>query len=788
MKCLLLPPLAVCIGLALSHSIFAQELDLSFLQGGSQLDSQTWAQLNSKYAPGRYLVDVSLNNKGYGKRILTVTPKEGEALCLSKAWLDDAGIFINPVFYQSTFNVEDKCYVLTKESNTHIDFDFTSQSLSFSLPQAGIEKTVKNVNDWNYGTSALRLNYNINGNVNDTSTDFYASSGIMANVGHWIVNSSFNVSQNEANINVASATRAIQSLKADLIIGKTYGGSSLTGGASMLGFGLSSNSAMLPNDIGYSPVFTGVAKTHARVTLLQNSNVVYSELVPPGPFEINDVNLLNSGDVTMVITETDGSKTEQLFPLTVISNMLNPGEVEYDINVGVRDDNDNDADGKLNGLFSSASIGYGFDHYTLRSSLLAHQRYINGGLGVTRGLGNFGTLSAQGAYAFGKYDNGQSRTGSKVSLTYAKTFNQSTSFQVANTLYTSENYTEFSSFKPWDFVDDDRTKPKMQYSASLTHRTEGQTSFSLSGWQRTFFGEDDSQLGLSVSMLANFDNFNLSLGSTYSHVGNDESYGVSASISIPFSMFDKKFNTYTTMSSDLQGAGTVTAGVSSLLTDDLSYSLSTGWNYPNGEQSYSLQSSYQGDRVMGSMAVSQSPGNTTGSASLTGSVIALPEQRDFIFTRNTTDTVAIANIKNTPGVKFAQSPYPTNNKGNAVIPISSYDVNNITLDGSTLPIDTELLTTNEDIVPTGSAVVYVPFGSVNVKRYLLQIKDRQGQFIKNGTWAATDAGVPLGFITQNGVLFINSIDKPKEIRLGQCVISGQSLKDTITLQEVTCEK
>lgn len=54
------------MGLALSTAVVAQELDLSFLQGGSRLDNQAWQQLNSKYAPGQYLVDVSLNNTNSG--------------------------------------------------------------------------------------------------------------------------------------------------------------------------------------------------------------------------------------------------------------------------------------------------------------------------------------------------------------------------------------------------------------------------------------------------------------------------------------------------------------------------------------------------------------------------------------------------------------------------------------------------------------------------------------------------------------------------------------------------
>lgn len=37
------------------------ELDMSFIQGGSSMNREAWAALNSGYAPGRYLVDLFLN-------------------------------------------------------------------------------------------------------------------------------------------------------------------------------------------------------------------------------------------------------------------------------------------------------------------------------------------------------------------------------------------------------------------------------------------------------------------------------------------------------------------------------------------------------------------------------------------------------------------------------------------------------------------------------------------------------------------------------------------------------
>ncbi|EMW40540.1 type VII secretion system (T7SS), usher family protein, partial [Escherichia coli 2785200] len=63
---------------------------------------------------------------------------------------------------------------------------------------------------------------------------------------------------------------------------------------------------MKPGNLGYTPVFSGIANGPSRVTLTQNGRLLYSEMVPAGPFSITDVPLYTSGDVTMKITGEDG--------------------------------------------------------------------------------------------------------------------------------------------------------------------------------------------------------------------------------------------------------------------------------------------------------------------------------------------------------------------------------------------------------------------------------------------------------------------------------------------------
>ncbi|TZB07470.1 PapC domain-containing protein, partial [Escherichia coli] len=46
------------------------------IRGTNKVKGRVWAALNGSYAPGRYLVDRSLNGKEAGKQILDVTPQD----------------------------------------------------------------------------------------------------------------------------------------------------------------------------------------------------------------------------------------------------------------------------------------------------------------------------------------------------------------------------------------------------------------------------------------------------------------------------------------------------------------------------------------------------------------------------------------------------------------------------------------------------------------------------------------------------------------------------------------
>ncbi|ENQ3090556.1 TPA: F4 (K88) fimbrial usher FaeD [Escherichia coli] len=780
-------------------TVAGEKLDMSFIQGGAGVNPEVWAALNGNYAPGRYLVDLSLNGKESGKQILDVTPEDSKELCLSEAWLTKAGVYVSADYFREGYDATRQCYVLTKAPSVKVDFDVSTQSLALSIPQKGLVKMPENV-DWDYGTSAFRVNYNANANTGRNNTSAFGSADLKANIGHWVVSSSATASTgdsggNSATINMFTASRAIRLLSADLLVGKTSTGDSMLGSTGTYGVSLSRNNSMRPGNLGYTPVFSGIANGPSRVTLTQNGRLLYSEMVPAGPFSITDVPLYTSGDVTMKVTGEDGREQTQVFPLAVMNGQLSPGEHEFNLAAGLPDD-----DSDMDGAVFAASYGYGLENLTLRTGLVFNQDWKGASAGMVVGLGWLGAVSVDGAYASAKYRDG-SHSGNKVQLAWSKQLETTNTGLRLSWSRRSEEYEDMSSFNPsevYSQVNQGR-RVKDEWSAGISQPVGKLFSLSLSGWQRSYYPasaisahrqqkDSGKERGVTGTLSTQIEGVGVNLSWTGSRNAEGENnWSASASVSVPFMLLDRRYSSSTSVSTSKDGGTGFSTGLSGSLNDRFSYGFGGGRDSDGGASSY-LNASYSGDRAYLGGALNQSSsGGTSGSVSASGSVLAVPAAKDIMFSRTTGDTVAVVNVKDTPGVKVTSGDGQTNSDGNLVVPLNSYDWNTVTIDAGTLPLSTELTNTSQKVVPTDKAVVWMPFDALKVKRYLLQVKQRDGEFVPGGTWARDSKNTPLGFVANNGVLMINAVDAPGDITLGQCRIPAAKLQDTEKLQEITCE-
>ncbi|MBL7486398.1 PefC/AfrB family outer membrane usher protein, partial [Escherichia coli] len=693
--------LAISAVFASVATVAGEKLDMSFIQGGAGVNPEVWAALNGNYAPGRYLVDLSLNGKESGKQILDVAPEDSKELCLSEAWLTKAGIYVSADYFREGYDATRQCYVLTKAPSVKVDFDVSTQSLALSIPQKGLVKIPENV-DWDYGTSAFRVNYNANANTGRNNTSAFGSADLKANIGHWVVSSSATASTgdsggNSATINMFTASRAIRLLSADLLVGKTSTGDSMLGSTGTYGVSLSRNNSMKPGNLGYTPVFSGIANGPSRVTLTQNGRLLYSEMVPAGPFSITDVPLYTSGDVTMKVTGEDGREQTQVFPLAVMNGQLSPGEHEFNLAAGLPDD-----DSDMDGAVFAASYGYGLENLTLRTGLVFNQDWKGASAGMVVGLGWLGAVSVDGAYASAKYRDG-SHSGNKVQLAWSKQLETTNTGLRLSWSRRSEEYEDMSSFNPsevYSQVNQGR-RVKDEWSAGISQPVGKLFSLSLSGWQRSYYPasaisahhqqkDSGKERGVTGTLSTQIEGVGVNLSWTGSRNAEGENnWSASASVSVPFMLLDRRYSSSTSVSTSKDGGTGFSTGLSGSLNDRFSYGFGGGRDSDGGASSY-LNASYSGDRAYLSGALNQSSsGGTSGSVSASGSVLAVPAAKDIMFSRTTGDTVAVVNVKDTPGVKVTSGDGQTDSDGNLVVPLNSYDWNTVTIDAGTLPLSTE---------------------------------------------------------------------------------------------------
>ncbi|EHL2886934.1 PefC/AfrB family outer membrane usher protein [Salmonella enterica] len=805
-----------------ASSGYASEFNTAFLQGTSEIPSIL--KDGVRYPAGHYYADVSLNGNKTGRFPLGVSAEDekNDQLCLSPEWLQSAGIYFRADAYHETFDSARGCYQPGQKSGTEVNFNLANQTLDFVIPQAWLADK-SDVTRWDYGINGLRLSYSGNFSKNvqnrhngysDDSLNAYGNINSSLNLGRWVLSADMNASRNAQNsefdTNNLVLSTAIHQVRGDLQIGRSQTRTELFQDFGFYGAALSSNSNMRPwSARGYAPVITGVASSTSRITITQGGYTVYSRVIPAGPYRLEDISPVSNGNLLVTVEDNNGQKTVTEYPVATLPTLLRAGEFNYNLAVGERSDSNKvrDAFRAGTGVFTLASLDYGFSTTTLNSALLLHNQYQAAGLGFTQSLGAWGAFSASLNASKAAYDNEDDRKGVSATFKYAKSFTSRTDLQILTYRYQSPGYTEFSAWQPdvrlrypgYRFGDEDHSynyvsfsgREKARYEARLSHRFDG-LYLSASWWQQSYWDHNRHGTGASMSASTSVGNgISVFLSGNYSRnawSSRDDLSG-SLSISIPFSAGGVRHYGSGSVSSSSNGTSSFNTSASATLSERFNYSVSAG---TDSHRNYSagVSGSYAFDSIQTNMAVSKSRDTTTLSGSASGSVIATSET-GLILTKQTSDTIAVVKLKDIPGITFNGS-MPTNSRGNTVLYLTGYNPTTISINPENLPDNAELLNTSFEVVPTEKAIIYREFGFQNVKRYILRLRDMTGQVLTGGS-AVTEQGINAGFISNNGVLLMNLLAAPKRISVtrsngSHCSFDAEKIQEnTGKVQEVRCE-
>lgn len=784
-----------------SHFSVATELNLDFIQGTSVIPSIL--KTDTALPAGQYVVDVLVNNERTGRANLVITEadEKNNSLCLSPEWLDNAGVMMKQDAYDEAFDKEEQCYVLTRNPHTKVAFDYGAQTLKFNIPQAYLLSKTDPAR-WDYGVNGGRLKYygNFNKAVHNDMNAF-GNLDATINLGRWVLSSNMNVShvrdKTEFTSSDLTLSTAISQVQGDLFLGKSQTRTELFSDFNFYGAALRSNSNMRPwESRGYALDISGVAPTPSRITVKQNGYTVYSKMVPAGPYRLDDLRPMGNGDLVVIVEDESGNKTEQVYPVTTLPTLLRPGEFQYNVAMGKKN-NSNELDKAFHsdtGLFWLGSLDYGFSTTTLNSAFILNDDYQAGGLGGTQMLGGLGALSLSANVSKASYDNGEEKSGQSFSVKYAKSFTDRTDLQLLTYRYQSKGYVEFAEFNPKDIWR--YGNQKSRYEARLSHRFDG-TYLSGSYWRQDYWMRDGHDTGSTLSFSTSvFDSMSLFLNGSYSkYAWSDKAdYSISLSVSVPFDLKGPRHYSSNSVGYTRTGGTTFNTSVSAMQTERFNYSLSANAG-SKGDRGASASASYAFDAIQTNMGVSRSynrHGNsqTSFSGSVSGSVLGTSETGP-LFTKESSDTVGIVSIPGVEGVSVNSS-MPTNSDGNTVVWLSEYSENSININMDNVPDDMEFETTSYNVVPTEKAMVYRKFGFENVLRYILRVKDAQGNYLTGGD-ANTEQGLNAGFISNNGVLLMNMLAEPKTVSVNtgdgkQCRFSMAGLNaNTNKVQEVRCE-
>ncbi|WP_431511749.1 fimbria/pilus outer membrane usher protein [Variovorax sp. DAIF25] len=455
---------------ALGSPVFAQEFAASTFNkdflgvGGDQQNADlSLFAFGNRVLPGRYTIDVSVNDRRVGQAVIDFDAKKGKTdaePCLTRSMLDDWGVNV-AVFSSLTSLAGDACVDLgTAIPDASFSYDSGKLHLAVSIPQAAMKRSVRGAVDpskWDRGITAGMVDYQVNfarhgGDDYRRGPDPFAiPNGVFDgnpfrerrkeprrdilflglrggfNYGDWRLRHFSTYSRGTDGrarwqaVNTY-AQRDLHSLHAQLLIGDGSTPGNLFDSVPFRGVQLASDESMLPDSQqGYAPTIRGIAQTNARVTVRQNGYAIYSTFVAPGAFVIDDLYpTASSGDLEVVVTEADGREIKFIQAFSAVPTLLREGTWRFSATVGKYRRAPGDefipsyhGDGGLSSwpwirsqrsraepAFVQGTVARGLsDGYSVYGGLIAAGRYQSVMAGVGKNMRAFGAVSADLAAA-----------------------------------------------------------------------------------------------------------------------------------------------------------------------------------------------------------------------------------------------------------------------------------------------------------------------------------------------------------------------------------------------------
>ena len=739
-----------------------------------------------RFQPGVHTITLKVNGDNLG--LANARFDDKGKLCFDKALLNKGGIILpaaasdKKVSSGSPFKPSDSAQWVSQDPScinfleiyptTVINLKPNDDIVELIVPTSALAPTVEASTPVLYtsgGTAGL-INYNFSTNKNQStgssSNSFTGDMEFGLNTHDWLLRHRTTVSESDGSRQISNlytyAQHTIPKYDSIFQTGQLNINNPIFSGSPILGFQLSPEEGLSkPADV--SPVVNGVAQTQSRIEVRQAGTLIYSTIVPAGPFNIKNIQLLNrNADLAVSIIDSSGRTRQFTVPAASFRGAVTQ-PTGFTFSLGKVDDA-----GGGNTMSSRplvASLGKGW-------SLNNNANLTTGYIFTTKYQGVGGQLDASlGKEAFMSFRNQWSNSltehvlGSQSSLSMGTVLSES--FSVTGSVTTQTiNYRELLDTLQTTPTDNSGNY-KIQYSASATWSNSVLGGFSVG------YGQSNSFNGLKTRNLfatwgKTFKNVTPSLSVQHSSSNNSTSQsGTYIYLSLSVSLGKQSISSYWNKSNGAAQYGLSTSGQ---FNDYVNYAVDAGWQAQSSNSgSYSANLGILPRYTQLGLLYSQSDSSSHSyGANLNGSAVIHKEGITFSpYTINDTFGIAvmdehIAGIQiSTPG-----STVWTDAGGRAIIPeLTPYKVNRIEVVTKSLPKNVDIVNGYTEINPGRGSFTYADFDVNKVRRVLLNAKDSQQKPLALGLAVMDQHNHYVTTVVNNGMIFLNNYHKGEQFHV-----------------------
>ena len=763
----------------------AYDFDESFVKNlpGVKVDVARYATGNP-IDPGIYTLDIFLNGRQISREnVRVIREGAGTKACLSYDLVKSLSIKDTVFSSQQAEELRsgNQCIALedvVKES--HAVINSADMQMDISIPQIYLLRSARGYvapEFWDKGETAFTLNYDTNyyRSVNDGREydSFYGRALAGFNLGGWMFRHEGSLSwrrqqgdeSHHYNAINSYVQRDIPQLKSRLLLGEGNTSGELFDTLSFRGAQISTVDQMWPDSQrGYAPEIRGVARTSAQVTVSQNGSKIYETTVSPGPFNITDLYPTGyGGDLDVTVKEADGSETRFSVPYAAMTRLKRPGMTFYSVTGGVsRKDNM-----AYTPYVYQGTIQHGFTNtLTGYTGILGSDNYISALLGGAFGL-PIGAISLDITGAQTKYGD-EKKQGVSYRATYSKKVAQTdTNFTLAAYRFSSSGYYSYNNAlqinnhykKNKSDGINYLSRPKQRFSMTASQNFgESYGNIYLTGFIQNYWNSNgtNTQFQLGYNNRIGRVSYTLSANRLlYSTGGHDTQ--LSLDFSIPLGSESKN---YVTGSATHNKEGvTAQTAINGVLGENDQYSYNIGASHDiDNKKSGSFSGQYRSPYSMLTASYTRGENYYSASGGASGAVVALPDGINFSAYQST--TYAVVTAADAEGARVIGYPnIVLNGSGRAVVPnLNPYRINELAIDPKGIPLDVELESTQQRVIPVEGAVVRLDYKTSKGKPLLIRANQPDGNALPFGASVNDENGNLVTTVSQGGQIYVR-LDK-----------------------------